>query len=264
MKQELLTFLPGDFPWEDQIHCYETLDSTNLHLMQMARAGAPGCTAVLAERQTQGRGRLGRSFHSPQGQGIYLSFLLRPNCPPQELMHLTCAVAVSICDAVASVTGLRPGIKWINDLVVDRHKIAGILTQLLFSPQGQVEGAIVGVGLNCLQGPEDFPPDLPHAGSLAMALGRPVSRPQLAAAMLRSLRALDQTLLTRKEEILEAYRRDCVTLGQPVAIFQGEQIRHGLALDIDNQGALLVKGEDGSLETVSAGEVSVRGLYGYV
>ena len=102
-----------------------------------------------ADRQTGGRGRLGRTFLSPAGVGVYLSILLRPDCRPMELMHLTCAAAEAMCDAVETTTGLRPGIKWTNDLVVGNRKIAGILTENGLNAQGLVDYAIIGTGINC-------------------------------------------------------------------------------------------------------------------
>ena len=138
------------------LHRFETIDSTNTYLKQLAEAGAEGGTAVIAHSQTGGRGRLGRSFHSPAGSGIYLSYLLRPNCKPEGLMHLTCAVAVAMCDAVEKTTGLRPGIKWTNDLVWQKRKLGGILTELGFE-NGLVSYAVVGIGINCTQTEEDFP-----------------------------------------------------------------------------------------------------------
>ena len=105
----ILSFLPADYPWKSSLHYFDAIDSTNLRAKQMAAQGAPHGTVLIADRQTAGKGRLGRSFHSPEGMGIYMSILLRPVCAPGELMHLTCAAAVAMCDAVEKATGLRPG-----------------------------------------------------------------------------------------------------------------------------------------------------------
>ena len=100
MKEQILSFLNPDYPWKDRFHYFSELDSTNDRLKTMARQGAPHCTVLIADRQTGGHGRMGRSFLSPSGVGIYMSMLLRPNCAPLDLMHLTCATAVAMCDAV--------------------------------------------------------------------------------------------------------------------------------------------------------------------
>ena len=173
MLDRILAALPKDYPWRGNVLYFDSIDSTNTYLKKQAILGAPHGTAAIADCQTLGRGRMGRSFQSPGGCGIYLSVLLRPNCPPQDLMHLTCAAAEAMCDAVETTTGLRPGIKWTNDLVVGNRKIAGILTENGLNAQGLVDYAIIGTGINCSQQPEDFPPELRStAGSLAMALGR--------------------------------------------------------------------------------------------
>lgn len=245
------------------LHRFETIDSTNTYLKQLAEAGAEGGTAVIAHSQTGGRGRLGRSFHSPAGSGIYLSYLLRPNCKPEGLMHLTCAVAVAMCDAVEKTTGLRPGIKWTNDLVWQKRKLGGILTELGFE-NGLVSYAVVGIGINCTQTEEDFPQQLRSiATSLSAVSGKAVDMAALEEQMLAALQTMAESL-DRKEDILRRYRSDCVTLGQQVCVVRADEVTHGTALDVDGDGALVVRFEDGSVRAVSSGEVSVRGMYGYL
>ena len=231
----------------------------------MARQGAPHGTVLIADHQTGGHGRRGRSFHSPEGVGIYLSMLLRPNCRPGELMHLTCATAVAMCDAVETATGLRPQIKWTNDLVSGRQKLGGILTELGLTPQGMVDYAIIGIGINCCQQKEDFPADIQDiAASLSMVTGKVVDRARVAAAMMDALYHMDETLLTGKDAMLMAYRQNCITIGPDISLVRGDEVRHGHALDVDAEGALIVRFPDGHTEAVNSGEVSVRGMYGYV
>lgn len=265
MKEEILSFLASDHPWRSTIQYYDTITSTNNVLKQMALQGAPAGTVLIADRQTGGRGRLGRTFLSPPGVGIYMSVLLRPDCAPGELMHLTCAVAAAMCDAVEAACGFRPGIKWTNDLVFGKWKLAGILTELGLTQQGRVGYAVIGIGVNCCQKPEDFAPEIRSiAGSLSMAAGSPVSRPRVAAAMVTALEQLSQKLLAGKEELLRAYRRDCITIGKEVQVVKADTLRTGTALDVDDEGALVVSFSDGTVEAVNSGEVSVRGMYGYV
>lgn len=265
MKAEILSRLTSAYPWKDTLHYFSVISSTNDHLRMLAREGAPHGTAVIADHQTGGHGRRGRSFHSPEGVGVYLSLLLRPTCAPAELMHLTCATAEAMCSAVETATGLRPGIKWTNDLVCGKRKLGGILTELGFTAAGKLDYAIIGIGINCCQQEADFPAEIRDmAGSLAMVTGKEIDRSSVAAAMLDALYQMDRTLLTGKEEMLASYRKDCITLGQDVVLVRAEEKRYGHAVDIDSEGALVVIFPDGHTESVNSGEVSVRGMYGYV
>ena len=265
MNNSVLSHLPEDYPWKDQFHHFPTIDSTNDHLKRLAREGAPHGTVVLAEHQSAGHGRLGRSFQSSANVGVYTSVLLRPSCRPTELMHLTCAAAVAMCEAVENAVGLRPGIKWTNDLVFGKKKLGGILTELGFTADGKVDYAIVGIGINCCQKTEDFAPEIRDiAASLAMVTGKKIDRSIIAAAMMEALHHMDQQLLSEKPSILQQYRKDCITIGQDISIVHGDEVRYGTALSVDEDGALAVRFTDGSIGVVNSGEVSVRGMYGYV
>lgn len=263
MKEKILSYLPAECPWRDTLHWFTTIDSTNDRAKVMAQNGAPHGTVLLAGHQSDGRGRMGRSFSSPEGKGIYLSVILRPGCPARELMHLTCAVGVAMCDAVQQAAGFRPGIKWINDLVAGGKKLGGILTELSVDPvSGIVQYAVVGIGINCGQRREDFPPDLRDiAISAETFTGQTIEKERLAATMICALWKMDSRLLSLG--FLETYRADCITLGQPVAVLRANKKQYGTALDVDASGALVVRFDDGSVQAVNSGEVSVRGLYGY-
>jgi BirA family biotin operon repressor/biotin-[acetyl-CoA-carboxylase] ligase len=263
MKQQILNFLSPEHPWKNRIHWFDSLDSTNNRVKQMALEGAPQGTTVIAGHQTGGRGRMGRSFHSPAGSGLYISLLLRPELPPEQWMHLTCAVAVAACKAIQDTCGLHPGIKWTNDLVCNRRKLGGILTELVTTPGSTA--AIVGIGINLSQTPADFPPELQSmAGSLAMFCREAPCREKLAANLIHRLWEMEQILFTRKTAILDAYRENCITLDTDISIVQGESLRHGHALTVDDRGALVVSFPDGHIEAVNSGEVSIRGMYGYI
>ena len=265
MKEQIQQHLPSQHPWRNSIVWFDVIDSTNTQAKELAAAGAPAGTVLVADMQTGGRGRMGRSFHSPAGTGIYLSVVLRPECRPEELMHLTCACAVSARQAIQKVTGLDCGIKWINDLVLNGKKVAGILTELSMAADGKVRHAIVGIGINCSQQPGDFPPEIASiATSLAMEAEKPIDRSRLTAALIEQFSQMDQMLLSGKDTIMEAYRKSCITLGKEVSVHRFASVRHGIARRLDADGGLTVQFPDGSLETVNAGEVSVRGMYGYI
>lgn len=192
-----------------------------------------------------------------------MSVLLRyPVCPAQ-LMHLTCAAAVAACDGIQEVSHIRPGIKWTNDLVWKKRKLAGILTELVTLP-GET-AAVIGIGINCCQQLSDFDPEIQGiAGSLAMATGSEIDRAQVIASMIGAFSQMDRELFSKKDSIMDAYRADCITVNSDISLVRGDEVRHGHAMGIDDDGALLVQFPDGHVEPVSSGEVSIRGMYGYL
>ena len=262
MKQSILDRLPSDHPWRDLLQVHEALDSTNTHAKELARQGAAAGTVIIAQTQSAGRGRLGRSFHSPADTGLYFSLILRPDCKPEQLMHLTCAAAVAACDAVESACGLRPGIKWINDLTLEGKKLGGILTELSFSTDGRVSSAVIGIGINVKK--ESFPRELqPIACSLADFAPQP-ELSALAAELMLSLEEMSRCLLSDRAGLMDRYRKDCITTGRQVRIIGADSIRAGLAEAIQDDGSLQVLFDDGQRKTVNSGEVSVRGLWDYI
>ena len=264
MKELIRSYIQAECPWRDTLLWFPTIDSTNVQAMKLASEGAPHGTVLIAGHQTQGRGRLGRSFQSPEGSGVYLSVILRPDCPPEQLMHLTCAAGVAMLEAVETVSGIRPQLKWINDLVIGSKKLGGILTQMSVD-NALVRYAVIGIGINCLQEAADFPEEIAGiATSLSMAAEKEIRPEVLAAAMVEALHSISNELFSKKAQIMEVYKHNCITLGKDIQVLRADTIRSGLALDLDEDGGLLVQYPDGFQETVSSGEVSVRGMYGYV
>ena len=264
MKEKILQHLPTECPWRDTLYWYPVIDSTNTRAKSLAKEGAPHGTVLIAGSQTGGRGRMGRTFQSPEGMGVYLSVILRPHCPPEKLMHLTCAAGVAMTEAVEKASGIRPQVKWINDLVVDGKKLGGILTEMSVD-KGMVEYAVVGIGINCLQGKEDFPAEIADlATSLSLAAGKTVPPEKLAAAMVDALWNMSGILFTEKAAIMARYKANCITLGKDVQVLRAGTVLQGKSIDLDEDGGLLVAYPDGRREWVSSGEVSVRGMYGYV
>ena len=207
---------------------------------------------------------MGRSFQSPEGMGVYLSLILRPECRPEELMHLTCAAGTAMVQAVEKVSGIRSALKWINDLVIGTRKLGGILVEMSVD-KGIVDYAVIGIGINCLQQAEDFHPDIRNmATSLSLACGRTVLPEQLAAAMVEALWDMNRILFSGKTQLMQAYKENCITLGKEIQVLRGDSVRSAKAVDLDEDGGLWVEYPDGKRETVASGEVSVRGMYGYV
>lgn len=242
----------------------DTVDSTNNELKRRADAGAPEGLVVIAGRQTSGRGRQGRSFQSPAGKGLYLSALLRPETVPAEAAALTAWTAVAVCDGIEAACSLRPGIKWTNDLIVNGRKLCGILVE------GRTDGQrlrylAVGIGINVGHAPEDFePPIRSTAVSLSMALGKPVDSAGLTVHLLQALDRMRADFPARKAEWLSRYRQNCLTVGRRVMLLRGEEMRDAFAEGIGDDFGLIVRYPDGRRETVTSGEVSVRGMLGYV
>jgi len=246
--------------------CLDKIDSTNTECKRRAVSGAPEGLVVLAEEQTGGRGRLGRSFQSPRGCGLYLSALLRPRLEPQAVSDFTAWVAVAVCDGIEAACGLRPRIKWTNDLVLQGRKLCGILTELgLESETNALEYLVTGIGINVNHRPEDFSEEVrPMAVSLAQVLGRPVRRSELAVQVILALDRMYAAFPREKQAYLDRYRADCLTPGNQVQLITPASRQEARALEIDDDFRLVVELPDGTRKALSAGEASVRGMYGYV
>ena len=246
--------------------CLETVDSTNTECKRRAMAGEAEGLAVVADEQTGGRGRLGRSFQSPKGQGLYLSALLRPRLEPGQVADFTAWAAVAVCDGIEAACGVRPRIKWTNDIILGGKKLVGILTELgLESESNALEYLIPGIGVNVNQAPEDFSPEIRDmATSLAQELGRPVRRSDLAVQIILALDRMYAGFPENKAEYLEKYRADCLTPGNQVQLITPVSRQEAYAVAVDDDFRLVVELPDGTRKALSAGEVSVRGMYGYV
>lgn len=257
---EIAKCLPQE---RERWHVFPTVDSTNLVCKRMAAQGAPDGTVVIAREQTAGRGRLGRSFQSAPGLGLYLSILWRPRTAPETWMALPALGAVAAVRAVEQTCGLPVEIKWPNDLVCGGKKLGGILTESVLL--GAETAVVLGIGINVSHRAEDFDGEVGAlAASLEMVTGRPVSCAALAAALMMELDCLRREALEEPQRWLAEYRAACLTVGKEVQILAAGAVRRAVALGVDEGFGLRVRYEDGREETVRAGEVSVRGLYGYV
>lgn len=263
VEREIRRHLPENIPCP-QLRCMAEIDSTNSYLKREALAGAPHGTVAVANYQTAGRGRMSRAFLSPPDRGVYLSVLLRPPLPPEALLGATGMAAVAVCNAVERVSGVRPGIKWTNDLVLNGKKLCGILAEMALEGEtGMTEYLVIGAGVNVSHSREDFGPEVADMATSLALEGYSVSRSALAAAMIEELFRLSDCLGGDCGDWVAAYRRACVTLGRPVRLLWTQGQRQAEALDVDDQFGLVVRLEDGTVTTVRTGEVSVRGLYGY-
>lgn len=249
-----------------QLMCLDVVDSTNTECKRQAMSGAQEGLVVTAEEQTGGRGRRGRGFQSPKGKGLYLSALFRPDLEPGQVSDFTAWVAVAVCDGIEACCGIRPQIKWTNDIILNGKKLVGILTELsLVSETNTLDYMVTGIGVNVNQAVEDFSPEIQEmATSLSMVLGRPVRRADLAAQIILALDRMYAGYPEDRAEYLKKYRAGCITTGHQVQLITPAARRQAFALEIDDDFNLVVELYNGKKETICAGEVSVRGMYGYV
>ncbi|MGD8370562.1 MAG: biotin--[acetyl-CoA-carboxylase] ligase [Syntrophobacterales bacterium] len=238
------------------IHHYQQLDSTNLTAMELAQQGAPEGTAVLADQQLRGRGRGSRSWHSPPGVGVYCSIIFRPKFLPSMAQLITLMTAVAVARAVSLKTSLSPQIKWPNDILVNEKKVGGILSEAEASSSG-IKHVVVGIGINVNHTSTDLPEELlSGASSLRLELGEPVERVALTAQLFVELESLYEKLQQEGSAIiLEQWRSLSATLGRRVRVIQKDKLVEGIAVDVTEEGALLLREEKDSLTVVHAGEV---------
>ncbi len=241
------------------VRVFGETSSTNDVVEKLARDGASEGITVFAETQTKGRGRLGRKWISPPGKGLWFSVLLRPDLRPQSATQLTVISAVAVARAIEKQTGLKPGIKWPNDIVFAGRKCAGILLELS-AELDHIRHVVLGIGIDVNLSAEEMPPDLRAiATSLRMEAGHPIDRPELAAAVIRELDAAYARLRAGDfHEIGDEWMRRCITLGRRVRILIGDRPVTGLAEALDEEGALLVRTEHGRLERVVGGDVTLE------
>lgn len=233
--------------------------STNDIVEKLARDGVAEGSVVFAESQTRGRGRLGRTWCSPSGCGLWFSVLLRPNLRPTAATQLTVISAVAVARAIERETGLHPEIKWPNDILFGHRKAAGILLELN-AELDRIRYAILGIGIDVNLDPDSFPPDVRNvATSLSAEAGRKLNRPSLATAVLRELDHLYARLHAGDfHEIGDEWMRRCTTLGRRVSIRIGDRSISGRAEALDEEGALLVRTEHGTLERIIGGDVTLE------
>ena len=254
--------LPASLTLGRKLLCLERVGSTNDSVKALALQDGEHGTVVLAESQSEGRGRMGRRFESPAGAGVYLSVLLRPDCPPAELVTLTAWAAAAVCEALERCCGVYPRIKWTNDLLLNGRKLCGILTELVMD--GDTPCVVLGVGLNVTQSREEFAAlGLEDVATSLAAEGVAVEREELAAAVITALDGMVKGFPQKRRLWLERYRERCVTLNRPVTVLRGGESRAAFALAVEGDFSLRVRWENGGEECLSAGEVSVRGLMGY-
>lgn len=251
--------------WAGQeLVCLSQVDSTNNEARRLAEQGAPHGTLVVAERQTAGKGRRGRSWSAPSGAGIWMSLLLRPEFTPGHASMLTLVAAMAVEAGIREQTGLGCMIKWPNDIVLDGKKVCGILTEMS-TEEDAIRYVAVGIGINV--NITEFPEEIGGvATSLAIASGREVLRAPLVDAVLRAWEGYYALFgETRSLGLLKDSYNECLAnCGREVRVLSPGGGYSGISHGINDAGELLVEADGGEIRRVMSGEVSVRGIYGYV
>ena len=248
------------------IHCYESITSTNTIAKELAAKGCEAGTVVIADQQTMGKGRRGRHWESPAGTGIWMSIVLRPNISPTEAPFLTILTALAVAKAIEEFVDVKPGIKWPNDIIIGNKKACGILTEMNAEIE-MVNYVVIGIGINVNMNEEDFPQDIQAvATSLKEAIGKEVSRKLLLQSVLCKIeelyiQSIDEKI---KSTLIEEYKKYSVTLGHKVKVIYPHRELEGEAMDLTSDGELIIKTSEGQTERIFSGEVSVRGILGYV
>ena len=242
--------------WE--VHRYESVDSTNDLAIRMAEEGAPEGTVVIADEQTAGKGRHGRSWSSPPGSGLYLSVILRPNLPFEQLWQMAFVASVAAAEAIAEVSSLPAQIKWPNDVLVNGRKVCGILVEAPKATRGRGDTGtrrpvIIGIGINV--NIERFPSELEEkATSIAIELGHPIALEDVEKSLLAHL---EKRLADSYASVFDAWREIDCTVGRHVVVNTADTVIEGTAVEVNQTGDLIIEHE-GIRTRITAGEVILR------
>lgn len=239
------------------LQVYASVTSTNSLLKEAAIGGAPEGTALIAARQTAGRGRRGRSFFSPDGTGLYISLLLRPKMSAEESTMLTTLAAVAMCEAIGELSAKSPGIKWVNDIFLSGRKVCGILTEASMDMEsGGLEYAILGLGVNVYAPEGGFPAEIRDVAGCVLDAPLPDARNRLAGTFLNAF--WRRYLSGDRTGYIDAYRRLSLALGKRVTVLLPEGGKPALVTGIDERCRLLIRYDDGTEGMLSSGEISIR------
>ncbi|MGP0629438.1 biotin--[acetyl-CoA-carboxylase] ligase [Nitrospina sp. 32_T5] len=242
-------------PWAGKIIAYDQVDSTNDLAKNLLLQGAEEGTVVLADSQTKGKGRLGRSWYSEPDTGLYFSLILKPTLDQDEIPHLTLMAAVAVVEALNQIDSQNATLKWPNDILLNNRKLGGILSEQVVD--GPHPGVVIGIGLNVSQ--EEFPEDIARlATSLLIEAGTHPARFELLINIIKNLHSYYQILLEDNVGIvLSHWRQNTRMLGTPILLRHGNQTHSGIAMDLDDCGRLVVHLDSGEEVAFESGEVTL-------
>lgn len=255
-EQGVRKHLPKEFA-DTPLAVFDCVGSTNTIVKQKAAEGAPEGTVVIAQQQTGGKGRLGRSFFSPKDSGLYLSILLRPKLEVSRAVRITTCAALAVCDAIESATGEKPDIKWVNDVYLRGRKVCGILTEASVSMEnGGLDYAVLGIGINVYEPPEGFPEELKNiAGAVAKRRTADLKN-KLAATVVTSFMRYYENIA--QGGFREDYSKRLMWKGEQIVAISGENKTLCRIIDVDEECRLEVELENGEHKLISSGEISIR------
>ena len=245
------------FPKGVDITFYDSVDSTNDRAKQSAEKGCAEGSVFIAETQTRGKGRIGKSFYSPEGSGIYMSIVLRPKMPAAEALKITTCAAVAVSEAIESVTDQKVGIKWVNDLFIGKKKICGILTEASFNMEnGGLDYAVLGIGVDVFSPRDGFGELDSIAGAIfPFTENTGELRCRLAAEIYE--RFFDLYAYMGNDELFEKYRRRLFIIGRRISVLRSGSVKPAVVLGIEKNYNLIVRYENGEVESLSSGEISI-------
>ncbi|MFR9146686.1 MAG: biotin--[acetyl-CoA-carboxylase] ligase [Mediterraneibacter sp.] len=260
--EEVESLLDTEWAGKPVVYYPET-DSTNIRIRHLGDEGAPHGTLAVADRQTAGRGRRGRTWESPGGSCIYMSILLRPDLAPEKAPMLTLVMACGVAEGIMDCADVKVQIKWPNDIIVSGKKLAGILTEMS-TQVDYINHVTVGVGINV--NVQNFPEEIQTATSLLSETGTQTKRAPVIAAVMKHFEENYKIFMQTEDMsgLMEKYSSLLVNQGREVLILEKDAEYKAYAEGINQKGELVVRREDGTVENICAGEVSVRGVYGYV
>ena len=238
----------------------DEIDSTNDWAVRQLTVGRTAPFAVLARRQTRGRGRFGRTWHSESPSNLYASFGFRPNTEPERMQTLTLWMGVNICELLANFTGVSPGIKWPNDIVFDGRKAGGLLTEARVDAD-QIRDLVFGIGLNVNAPADHWPADLSRrAVALAEIAGQPLDLNRLAVALIGRVMLAYQAFAEGRhlDTFADLWNRFDVLRGKPVVLLEGGRRHHGIVSGLDDEGALILRDSQSRMRRFRAGEVTLE------
>ncbi len=237
------------------IYVYDTIDSTNDEAKRHWKESKKAPCLFVSEGQTEGRGRRGRSFYSPKGTGIYMSLLMQPSVRLEDAVHITTATSVAVANCIRFHAGVEVGIKWVNDLYIGDKKVCGILTEAIMDPDSTNPPAIVvGIGINLCT--DFFPEELQQIAGNIGTVSKDFDKNILIAAIADSVLTYAQNI--KDCSYVEEYRKMSVVLGKEIRYNEGGTLVKAKALDIDSEGGLVVELENGTVNVLKTGEITVR------
>lgn len=257
-SQEISNLLNDELKDRIKLQILDKATSTNTLVKEAATENEEGFV-IIAGEQTAGRGRMGRSFFSPGDAGVYMSLLLKPEIKAEDAVQITTAAAVSVCTALEKIGVNNSKIKWVNDIYIDDKKVCGILTESSFNSKIQkLDFAVLGVGINMYESEEGFPEEIKDIAGAVFSQRKEGTRNKFIAEFLNAFFDYYKNLLSKKH--LKEYKEKNLVLGQEINIIQGESVRRGKAIDIDESCNLVVELPDGTTEKLYSGEISIRFL----